>query len=147
LGLAIAAQLVEIMGGRIWVESDGRTGCTIHFTARMEAAGASDSARLEAVDERRREPRWTLDELASLKVLEPAVLAPRDVRILNASNSGLKLSTGTPVTPGSIVEIQRASALVTAEVRFCVRIGASFHIGVKLIPPPSTSPLFPSLLQ
>ena len=147
LGLAIAAQLVEIMGGRIWVESEGRTGCTVHFTARMEAAGASDSESLETVDERRREPRWTLDELASLKVLEPSLLAARDVRILDASTGGLKLSSSSPVAPGSIVEIQRAGALVIAEVRFCVAIGPAYHIGVKLIPPPSTSPLFPSVLQ
>ena len=37
LGLAISARLVEMMGGRIWMESDGRTGSTFHFTARLEA--------------------------------------------------------------------------------------------------------------
>jgi signal transduction histidine kinase len=36
LGLSIAARLVAAMGGRIWVESDGRTGSTFHFTARLE---------------------------------------------------------------------------------------------------------------
>jgi two-component system sensor histidine kinase/response regulator len=35
LGLAIAARLVEMMEGRIWVESDGHTGSTFHFTARL----------------------------------------------------------------------------------------------------------------
>ena len=35
LGLAISAQLVEMMGGEIWVESDGRSGSTFHFTARL----------------------------------------------------------------------------------------------------------------
>ena len=37
LGLAISAQLVEMMGGEIWVESDGRNGSTFHFTARLAA--------------------------------------------------------------------------------------------------------------
>ncbi len=32
LGLAIASQLVERMGGRIWVESEGGSGSAFHFT-------------------------------------------------------------------------------------------------------------------
>jgi len=41
LGLAISAQLVEMMGGEIWVVSDGKSGSAFHFTARLAAVTSS----------------------------------------------------------------------------------------------------------
>jgi two-component system sensor histidine kinase/response regulator len=61
LGLSIALQLVEMMGGRIWVDSEVDTGSTFHFTARLglareTRAGANvpqglDSVRVLIVDD------------------------------------------------------------------------------------------------
>ncbi len=59
LGLAISTRLVQLMGGRIWVESESGCGSTFHFTARFGRQSPSVARR----------PPLLPAELAGLRVL------------------------------------------------------------------------------
>jgi two-component system sensor histidine kinase/response regulator len=79
LGLAISSQLVEMMGGRIWLESIPDEGTTFHFTARFESLmGEMPSTRdyLQAASQLRGLPVLIVDDnQTNRQILEETLLS------------------------------------------------------------------------
>ncbi len=66
LGLAISRRLVELMGGRIWADSEQGKGSTFHFTLMTEAAPEVPEVNLE---QRLEAEPLDADQLCNLRVL------------------------------------------------------------------------------
>jgi signal transduction histidine kinase/CheY-like chemotaxis protein len=62
LGLTICSRLVNLMGGRMWVESTPGEGSRFHFTARMAAAAAASEAPALELDALRNVPALVVDD-------------------------------------------------------------------------------------
>ena len=88
LGLSIATQLVNLMGGRIWVESQEGQGSTFHFTVPLRVVRAADAVK-------------SLPNPAGLKAMQVLLIETNasTARVLTAMMSAWKVSTTVVATP------------------------------------------------
>jgi signal transduction histidine kinase/CheY-like chemotaxis protein len=104
LGLSISIRLIEMMGGRVWLDSEAGRGTTFHFTARFGNAGAGiarpasldpsilDNMRVLVVDDNATN-RQILETTLGYWRMKPSSAAGAEhaIRLLNEAQAG-----GTP---------------------------------------------------
>ena len=89
-----------------------------------------DEARSAA--ERRRSIREQRNESGKLRVVSPISQSrSEEVRVLDRSKSGMKLSVNTFLAPGTQIQIHLKDIVALGEVRYCVPCEDRFHIGIR----------------
>jgi len=86
LGLTISSQLVQLMGGRMWVESEAGLGSTFHFTASFGVVQAHAAALPDAADLRNVPVLIVDDNATNRRLLQEMLTGWRMVPALTASS-------------------------------------------------------------
>ncbi len=98
LGLAISRQIVERMGGRLWVESEPGAGSTFYFAVPLQAAGSGDVVVTGPLPEGQGRTVLVVDDIEAERGHLVAALERWQMRVLAApSCAAARAMVGGPV--------------------------------------------------
>jgi hypothetical protein len=105
--------------------------CRSKLAAAVDFARALTPLQREAA-EMRDSRRFPTDDPALLKVLNPPLPDPWEVRIRDVSKGGMCVLTPKPIDRGAQVKVQRGTTVACGEVRYCIPVGEMFQAGILL---------------
>ncbi len=92
LGLTISSQLVELMGGRIWIDSDVGKGSRFHFVAQFELDREADQSISPSADDLRDLRALIVDDNATNRLILSEILASWQMRAASVENAASALA-------------------------------------------------------
>ncbi len=86
--------------------------------------------------ERRQSLRLPADESIVLTCLpsDPQCLPPEpcSAQIVERSEYGLRVVTGDPISPSTLVRLDIGDSLILGEVAWCAKAGDRYHLGIQM---------------
>jgi len=83
-------------------------------------------------DRRRDGVRVQMNDGGSIVRLNPPCEGRSEVRVLDASKGGVKISVPEMFHVGTLIHLRTKHLLVIAEVRYCVGAGDNYHAGAQI---------------
>jgi len=84
-----------------------------------------------AVD-RRREPRYSTDDPASMHLLNPLLADRQAIRVVEVSRNGMKIVSPMHLQRGTLIQVYIGDIIVMGEVRHSTNFGAEVHAGILI---------------
>ena len=138
LGLAIATHIVDIMGGKIWVESQG-TGCgsCFHFTARVEVQAPKDTGVSQPSIPRKEQRSLRIllaeDNIINQKLMV-RLLEKRGHKVIMATNGKEVLAAMAEASPVDLilmdVQMPELDGLETTTAIRALEAGQKTHVPI-----------------
>ena len=124
----IAAAPLE-QGEQVWfTEHDPAGGMFVRATSQEEGG-----FRIELERERRRSPRWRVDEAGDLEWRDGDKIGRAAVMVVDVSAGGLRLRTSDPIPDAGEVRVKFAGMVRDGELRYALPLGGATIAGVEFV--------------